>query len=170
MKRILLYTCLLIFALSACKKETHLQTREVNDYTVFEVNSEKVYNSSAEKTKQKSAAQYLSSLYNNLFNKSLPQDELIQMSEIRTAMGDKQMADELFVNSFINRNGVQVPSDSEMRSDIKKFVEETYLRFFLRDPTPYELIEMIRLIEEDPEITPEMVYQGFAISNEYKFY
>ena len=63
-----------------------------------------------------------------------------------------------------------IPSDAEMRADVEKFVQETYLRFFLRVPTAYEVFELKKEIENDPELTPELIYQAFALSNEYKFY
>jgi hypothetical protein len=86
------------------------------------------------------------------------------------AIGDKQVADNLIINNYVNSSGVNIPSDSDMRNDIPKFVEETYLRFFLRKPTPYEAKFMKEAIESDPGLTPKLIYEAFAQSNEYKFY
>lgn len=52
--------------LASCKKDV-LQKR-VYDNVIYEVNPVALYASNAEKTKQKSSTQYVSILYNDLFN------------------------------------------------------------------------------------------------------
>ncbi len=159
-----------LFTFSACKKETSVTKQTVVDNYIYGVNGENLYQSNVEKNKQKTAEQYISILYANLFQNSVPQEDLIELAELRVSIGDKQAADELILNNFVNSGNVTIPSDSEMRADIDKFIEETYLRFFLRKPNAYETFELKKEIEDDADLTPELIYQAFALSNEYKFY
>jgi hypothetical protein len=146
---------------TACKKDYNY---------IYDVGNEVVYESNAEKTKQKTSAQYVSILYSNLFQSSIPQSELTDLSELRTAIGDKQIADNLIINDYTHSSNVQIPTDAQMRADIPTFVEETYIRFFLRKPSPYEARFMKESIESDAGLTPALIYSAFAESNEYKFY
>ena len=166
----ILFLLAAVLSFSACKKETYLTTETVVDNYIYGVEGEVVYQSNAEKTKEKSTEQYISILYANLFQSTVPQTTLFELAEIRQANGDKQLADELIMNSYVNSGSVIIPSDSEMRADIDAFIDATYLRFFLRMPTPYEKYELRKAIEDDEGMTPELIYQGFALSNEYKYY
>lgn len=157
-----LFTLIAIVILFAsCKKDYNY---------IYDVGSEAVYSSNAEKTKQKSSTQFLSILYSNLFQTSISQQELNDLSELRMAIGDKQIADDLVITSYINDGSVQIPTDAAMRADIDQFVEDTYLRFYLRKPNPYELRYLQESIEGDTDLTPDLIYTAFAESNEYKFY
>ena len=158
-----------VFTFSSCKKEKITQN-EINSDYLYNVENEVIYQSNVEKTRQKTPELYISILYSNLFQTSIPTDDLSQLAQIRAATGDKQLADELFLNAFVNGGNAIIPSDSEMRNDIDQFINNTYLRFFLRIPTPYEIFEMKKEIEADSGLSPELIYQAFALSNEYKFY
>lgn len=157
---VFLFSMSIIFG---CKQEKEYQY-------VFEVNEENLYLSNVEKTKQKTPEQYISILYSNLFSTTVPQQDLSQLTEVRASIGDKQMADEMILNDFVNSGNASTPSDQEMRANVAQFIEDTYIRFFLRKPSPYEVLELKQEIEGDTELTPEMIYQAFALSNEYKFY
>ena len=161
MKKFIFSIIFLAVLVMSCKKEYRY---------IYDVGSEVVYESSAEKDKQKSSSQFVSILYSNLFRTSVSQQELNELTELRTALGDKQIADNLIINNYVNSSTVQIPTDLEMRDDIQKFVEETYIRFYLRKPTPYEAKFMTESIENDPGMTPELIYEACAGSNEYKFY
>jgi len=165
---LLLFITVLTF--TSCKKETEVINQPVIDNYIYGINGENLYQSNVEKDKQKTSEQYLSILYANLFQTSVPQNELVELTELRLAIGDKQAADELILNNFVNSGNTTIPSDNEMRADLGQFIENTYLRFFLRMPNAYEVFELKKEIEEDEELTPELIYQAFALSNEYKFY
>lgn len=159
----------LVMSMMACKTEKEKITR-VGETPLFEVNDEVIYQSNLEKDKQKTGEQYISILHTNLFDAPVSQGDLRQLAEVRQSIGDKQMADELILNSFVNRPNVQIPSNAQMRADVEAFIVDTYKRFFLRLPDAYEIHELKAIIEGDSEITPEFLYQSFALSNEYKFY
>ncbi len=167
--QLLFLPLLLLVLTTSCKKETTTIHNSEVDY-IYNVNGENLYQSNADKNKEKSSEQYVSILYSNLFQNAIGQNDLIELSEIRRAIGDKQIADELILNAFVNNNNVQIPTNTVMRDDIDAFVEETYLRFFLRKPNPYEAYELKSEIEEDNNLNPELIYMAFALSNEYKFY
>ncbi len=169
-KNIFFISFLFLLVFSSCKKETQINKQPIVDNYIYNVDGEVLYQSNAEKVKEKTAEQYLSILYSNLYKKSVPQSDLNALAEVRLALGDKQMADELILNGFVNSPDVSVPSDAEMRADIEGFIQQTFIRFFLREPTPYETFEIKKAIEEDSELSPILIYQSFALSNEYKFY
>ncbi len=166
----LIYFLSFSFFFFSCKKETEIIQQPIVDDYIFNVDSEPVYQSSAEKTKEKTSEQYVSILYSNLFQQSIPQEDLTDLSLIRTALGDKQLADELIINGLVNNSDVIIPTNEQMRDNVDEFIDGVYLRFFLRKPTAYEKVELKQEIENDLELTPEFIYTAFAISNEYKFY
>ncbi len=160
----------LIFVLSSCKKNTQIINQKIVDNVIYEVRNEVIYQDNSEKTKQKSNTQYISILYANLFQTPISTSDLTDLSEVRTAVGDKQLVDELIINNSINDNNVQIPTDQTMRNDIDQFITDTYVRFFLRLPNAYEKHFLKNTIENDADLTPALIYSAFATSNEYKFY
>lgn len=156
-----LFVFFAIALLLSCKKEYNY---------IYDVGSETVYESNADKDKEKSSTQFISILYSSLFQTSITQAQVSKLSELRLAIGDKQVADNLTINAYVHNSSVQIPTDAAMRADIPKFVEDTYLRFYLRKPTPYEARFMKESIEADAGLSPDLIYTAFAESNEYKFY
>ena len=57
-----------------------------------------------------------------------------------------------------------------MRSDLNSFIEETYKRFYVRDITEAEREYFLNFFESHPNVSSEMVYTAFSLSNEYQFY
>ena len=70
----------------------------------------------------------------------------------------------------MNKEGVIIPSDSVMREDLDLFIEETYKRFYVRDITEAEREFFINFFENNQNVSAEMVYMAFALSNEYQYY
>lgn len=160
----------LVFVFSSCKRNTQVINQKIVDNVIYEVGDEVIYQDNSEKNKQKSNTQYVSILYANLFQTPISNSDLTDLSEVRTAVGDKQLIDELIINNYVNDNDVQIPTNQTMRNDIDQFVEDTYVRFFLRLPNAYERHFLKNTIENDPDLTPALIYSAFATSNEYKFY
>ncbi len=151
-----------------CKKEITKTT--IYDDTVFLLNDKVVYQTASEKTKQKSSTQFISILYADLFATSISAEELYDLGQMTLSCGDKQLMNNMIVDNYINDMGASIPSDASMRGDIELFVTQTYVRFFLRNPTAYELYFLKNVIMNDASMTPNLVYQAFASSNEYLFY
>lgn len=171
LNKILTINLFLLFAvafLPSCKKKVIENVNYEN--TVFELDTLNLYESSANKNKQKSTTQYVSILYRDLFSASISSANLNELSILYLSQGDKQMATELLLSSYMNVPSVLIPTEQNMRQDIPQFVEETYIRFLLRKPTAYEKEYMVSLIEDDQAMTPELIYMGFVLSNEYQFY
>ena len=84
--------------------------------------------------------------------------------------GDQILARQLIISNFMGKPGVIMPTNTEMRADIPKFVEETFIRFYIRRPTEAEKAYLSESINTDPRLTPELVYFAFALSDEYMYY
>ena len=155
----LLYILSVFLILSSCKKDDVYELNEVNATS---------YN--ANKDKLKSSNQFISILYANLFQEALSANELFEISRCIQSIGDKEVAHEIVFSNFMNKNGVIIPSDSLMRDNLDLFIEDTYKRFFVRDITEAEREFFISFFESHPNVSAEMFYMAFALSNEYQYY
>ena len=158
MKKIL-FILVSVLLFSSCVKDDVYQLNEVH------ANS---YN--ANKNKLKSSNQFISILHANLFQKALSANELVEISRCIESIGDKEVAHEIVLSNFMNKEGVIIPSDSLMRDDLNVFIEESYKRFFVRDITEAEREFFISFFESHPNVSSEMVYMAFSLSNEYQYY
>ena len=153
---VLLLIPLIIFS---CKKED-----------IYDVNQINATSYNANKNKLKTTHQYISIVYANLFQQALSANELVEISRCIESIGDKQVAHEIVLSNFMNKEGVIIPSDSVMREDLDSFIEETYKRFYVRDITEAEREFFINFFENNQNVSAEMVYMAFALSNEYQYY
>ncbi len=157
-------TPLVVLFFTACKKK---ESKDPNTYLVNEV---ELYPSAANKTKVKTNEQFISILYVNLFQKSLSANQLADLSQCMQSIGDQLVAKEVIISNLMNKPGVIIPADTAMRADLDKFIVDTYKRFLIREPSEAEKTYFRNTITADPNITPELVYFSFAISDEYMFY
>jgi len=161
MKKLFLLSLCFSLVFAACKKEEDII------YGVNQVNADS-YNSG--KDKLKSTFQYISILYANLFQKALSANELVEITNCIESIGDKEVAHEIVLSNFMNKTGVIMPSDSLMRTDVDVFLEETYKRFFIRNITEAEREYFKNFLQTHPDVSVEMIYTAFSLSNEYQFY
>ena len=159
---------LLLLSLSSCKKE--IIQKVIYDNTIYGITPVNLYSSNADKTKQKSSDQFVSILYSNLTNQTIPADDLNHISEVTYSLGDKGLVNSMLLENFLAAPQIEIPSKQEMRNDISTFVTNSYLKFYLRQPSEYEKYFFTSMIQNDTTITAEMVYAAFAQSNEYLFY
>lgn len=124
----------------------------------------------AGKTKQKTDQQYVAILHANLFQYALSANEIFEISQCIESIGDKEIAREVIISNFMNEGDVQMPTNEEMRADLETFITNTYNRFLVRNPTEAEIEYFRNYIDANPNVTPELVYFSFALSNEYLFY
>lgn len=157
----------MVFSFS-CKKK--IEEQIVYDNVIYGVDDVEVYSSNAQKTSQKSAELLVSIMYADIFNQGINTNTLLEISEIYLALGDKTMFNELIFSHFFKDPSAVVPTDVQMRADIETFIEESYIRFFQRNPSEYEKHYLKDLITNDNDITVENVYTSFVLSNEYYFY
>jgi len=159
MKKLLIILLCFPLFFSSCKKDDVYELNEINATS---------YN--ANKNKLKSSNQFISILHANLFQKALSANELVEISRCIESIGDKEVAHEIILSNFMNKQGVIIPSDSLMRDDLNVFIEESYKRFFVRDITEAEREFFLSFFESHPNVSAEMVYMAFSLSNEYQYY
>ncbi len=148
-----------VLLLSACTKEP-----------IYELNDVGILPPSANKDQAKTNEQYVSILHANLFQDGLSANEVYGIGQCIESIGDKELAREVIISNFMNKPGVIIPTDADMRADIEGFIVETYRRFLVREPSEAEKTWFRNYIEADPNVTPEIVYFSFAMSDEYLFY
>lgn len=147
---------------TSCKKE--------NDDTLYQVNEEELLPSNVNKKRLKTNEQYVSILYANLFQKALSANKVYDISQCFESIGDKVVAREVLISNFMNKPDVLIPSVTQMNANVEQFVIDTYKRFYIRLPTEAEKEYIKKSITADPNLTPELVYMSFALSDEYMYY
>ena len=160
MKRNIFILCLIIIFFS-CKKQ---------EDPVYEINEVQATPYNANKNKLKSTYQHILIMYANLFQNALSPNELVEITRCIESIGDKQIAHEVILSNFMNREGVILPPDSLLDANPSLFIEETYKRFFVRDISEAERTYFLNFFETHPSVTTEMVYMAFSLSNEYQYY
>ncbi len=156
--------------LSSCERERIKDV--IVDQLIYGIDTIPVYASAADKDKQKTTTQFLSTAYTQLYLRPIPSGMLNELTLLRLSHGDKQGIGELIISHFLQSETVQsnMPSEEEMWIDLDVFVRQTYLRFYLRLPSAYEQYALKRSIEEDDETRVVDVYRAFLLSDEYLFY
>jgi hypothetical protein len=144
-----------------CTKEIHVN---------YQVNSAYIYESKAQKFKNKNEAEYISILYTSLYQKAIDPMELFQAQSVLYSIGDQNVAKEMLLSGYFNNPKIIIPSNAEMRKDISIFIDETYKRFYLRYPSEAEKAYFTNYIKNNPEVTVELIYTAFSTSDEYSFY
>jgi len=152
----------------SCKKDV-IENVKPNNVT-YNLDTLNLYSSAAQKTRQKSPAQFISILYINLYQQSIPGNLLDNLDVLSSSIGDKNMCNEMIVKSFITGTGVKIPQNTDMRADIDKFISNTYILFYLRKPTEIERYHLKSVIQQDSKMSPTDIYTAFALSKEYQFY
>lgn len=155
-----------VFSLSAvfssCKKqETKYE---------YEVNNENVLPANVSKTRVKTTDQYVAILYANLFQKALSSNNLFTISQCFESVGDQILARQILIANLMKKTGVIIPTVTAMNSNIEQFITDTYVRFYVRNPTESEKVYLKKMIQADPNLTPELIYIAFALSDEYMYY
>ncbi|MEM6804522.1 MAG: hypothetical protein AAF696_24190 [Bacteroidota bacterium] len=143
---------------------------QVEDHYIYALREVGVSDLEAGKRQEKSTTQYIAVLYTNLFQKAIEPSELQEMESAMAAIGDKELAKRMLIGTFLRKGDAQVPNMEEMRHDVPTFIQETYIRFFVREPSQAELIFLQNFIESRPQLEPHIIYTTFALSDEYQFY
>lgn len=155
-----------VFSLSAvfssCKKQ------EIK--YEYEVNNENVLPANVSKTRVKTTDQYVAILYANLFQKALSSNNLFTISQCFESVGDQILARQILIANLMKKTGVIIPTATAMNSNIEQFITDTYVRFYVRNPTESEKVYLKKMIQADPNLTPELIYIAFALSDEYMYY
>ena len=150
-----------LIALGGCKKET-IYTYGVDEVTVQQPG--------ANKPTVKSDFELVSIAYTDLFGTTIPPDKLQEAATSNQSFGDKRLVIDMLILNFLNDPAVVLPTDASMRADLNAFVDASFRKFFVRDPSAFERWYVADLIAKDPALTPDLVYYAFMTSNEYRFY
>ena len=162
--KILLFISAITLLSQSCKKD------EAPQEVSYGVNPVTSLPPNAGKSKLKTDQQYVAILHANLFQVALSANQIFEISQCIESIGDKELAREVIISNFMNKSGVIMPSEAEMRADIRKFIIDTYERFLVRKPTEAEITFFTNYIKANPNVTPELVYFSFSLSNEYLYY
>jgi len=161
-KYISILSCILVF--TACKKQNN------NTYEVVNIPSS---GDNLNKDKSKSNIEFHSILSTNLFQKPSSINELSRIDRVMQSCGDKSLINEVIISNYMNSSNIKLPSRKFMVDSTERFVEETYIRFFIRRPTEAEktwFINYINANKSNANFRPELVYTSFAAADEYMFY
>ena len=145
---------------SGCKK----------DLFVYDVDPVDLGQFDGSKDREKSNQEFAAILHANLFQTALSPSALYKIDQCIQSIGDKQLAREVIISNFMNKPGVMIPTVEEMNADVDGFIVATYNRFLVRNPTEAEKTWFRNRIAADPNVTPELIYFSFALSEEYLFY
>jgi len=162
LKRYSILLLTILFLISCKKDEKGADDYVVNPITTLPPNAGKI--------KQKTNQQYVAILHANLFQVALSANQIFEISQCIESIGDKELAREVIISNFMNENDVIIPGEEEMRADLRTFIIEAYNRFLVRNPTESEITYFQNYIGANPNVTPELVYFSFSLSNEYLFY
>ncbi|MCI5058248.1 MAG: hypothetical protein MRY83_19210, partial [Flavobacteriales bacterium] len=118
----------------------------------------------------KTTSEFISIAYSDLFGTTIDDQKLTDLSLALVAFGDKKLIEDMIIKNFLNEPGSNIPSVQDMQGDIPKFIQETYRKFYNRDPNEFETWQIEKAINEDSNLTPELIYYAFLTSNEYRYY
>lgn len=158
----IIFFVLLVGLANSCKK------KEGED--VYVIDPIQVKKNDGNKDKLLEDIEYISILYSDVFAKTITNNEVNIISNVTLSTGDKRAAYELLLQNFLNKSGTSIPSNTEMRADVPKFIIDTYLKFYGRSPNEFEAYYFKDIIEKNSDITPELIYFGLGTSDEYRFY
>ena len=158
-KLIFIFSILLLFS---CKKEKNV-TYQLNDVTIE--------NNLANKDHLKSTTEFISIAYSDIFGAVISTNKLADLSTIYKAFGDKKLIEQMVIKNFLNEPSIQIPQiDRTSISTINSFVKDVYKKLYNRTPDEYELWFVSNMIENDSDLTSELIYFSLMTANEYRYY
>lgn len=160
MKKHILPLVLILMFLS-CSKEKQYQ---------YEVNNVDVSGGTGAKNNQKSTTEFISIAYADLFNTTIPQSKLINLSVAYNSFGDLKVIEDRIIRNLLNTPGANIPASFSVSGDTTQFVVNCYRKFFNRDPNELEKYYWKGLIRTNNNVTPMIVYYSLMTSDEYRFY
>ena len=161
MTRIFGFVLILSFTVFSCTKEKSY---------LYEVEPITVEQDGSNKNNLKSDFEFISIAYSDLFGTTISRDDSVDLSLAYSSFGDRKLIEDMIIRNFLNDPSVNIPTSIQMRNDINLFINDTYKKLFNRAPNEFEAWYVVNLIENDTDITSEIVYYSFMTSNEYRYY
>jgi hypothetical protein len=135
-------------------------------YGVTDVNVSKP---DGDKGTVKSKEEFVSIAYSDITGASISRNELATLLLPYQSFGDYKLLEDMIIKSFLNLPGATMPTKSQMLADLPKFINDSYRRFYNRDPNEYEQWYLDKFIR-DNDMSPDLVYYALMTSNEYRYY
>ena len=158
-KLIFIFSLLLLFS---CKKEKNVKY-QLNDVTIE--------NNRAIKDHLKSTTEFISIAYSDIFGTVISINKLADLTKIYKAFGDKKLIEQMVIKNFLNEPSIQIPQiDRSSTSAINTFVQNMYIKLYNRTPDEYEHWFISNMIENDTDLTSELIYFSLMTANEYRYY
>ncbi len=158
---LLFLVAFILLPFAGCKKEKDI-IYEVNDVDINQPNANKDY--------VKSLTEFISIAYADLFGQNISQTQLQGLAVPYSGFGDLKLIEDMIIKNFLNNPSVVMPTDEVMRTNVDQFLLDTYQKFFNRYPNEFEIWYLKGLINDNSDITPELVYYSVMTSNEYRYY
>ncbi|MEM7367936.1 MAG: hypothetical protein AAF587_05000 [Bacteroidota bacterium] len=156
---------LIAFALLVCSC-----SKDVQDIYLYEVQQVDVSQSGVEKNNLKSDLEFISLAYSDLLDETISNQNLNRMILAYTSVGDKELIADILIRNLLNSPNANIPSNDVMRSDVDQFILDIYGKLFVREPNEYEAWFLKDMIDNDPDLTPEMIFYAFLTSDEYRYF
>ncbi len=156
-----IYFSLLVLILSSCTKDKKYQ---------YEVNTVNVSQQMGDKNNQKTANEFISIAYSDLFGTTIPQTKLVNLSIAYTAFGDYKLIEDRIIRNFLNDTACHVPAQLSVSGDTGLFISNTYKKFYNRNPTELETHYWKEEIRTNTAVSSIMVYYALMTSDEYRYY
>jgi len=157
----LIILCSLLILLS-CHKEKN---------AIYELNDVTIEQNSSNKEHLKTTTEFISIAYSDIFGTVITTSKLSDLSRIYSAFGDKKLIEEMVIKNFLNEPSIQIPQiDRNSISTINEFVNSTYRKLYNRNPDAYELWFISDMIQEDTDLTSELIHFSLMTANEYRYY
>lgn len=153
---------ILCVILMACSKDEKTYVYQVQEVDISQAG--------AEKPNVKTSTEYISIAYSDAFGATISNDLLSDLKQIYISFGDVGVTEDIIIRKFLSGSGVEIPTQIEMENDVNQFVIDAYKRVYNRLPNEYEQWFLGNLIDEDSDVTPDVVYYALMTSNEYRQY
>ena len=151
-----------ILILVSCHKEKNI-IYELDDITIEE--------NYANKDHLKTTTEFISIAYSDIFGTVVSITKLSDLTQTYNAFGDKKLIEEMVIKNFLNEPSIQIQQiDRSSLSTINTFVNETYKKLFNRNADEFELWFVSDMIQQDSNLTSEIIYFSLMTSNEYRYY
>ncbi|MBT7726908.1 MAG: hypothetical protein HN702_05905 [Flavobacteriales bacterium] len=151
-----------VLTLVSCKKEKK---------AVYGLNDVDISQNSANKDYLKSTTEFISIAYSDIFGTVISINKLADLTKIYKAFGDKKLIEQMVIKNFLNEPSIQIPQiDRSSASTINTFTQNTYIKLYNRTPDEYELWFISNMIENDTDLTSELIYFSLMTANEYRYY
>lgn len=151
---------LMIFALTfgSCNRS------DIYDLGTIKVKAE------GEKVNLKSDLQFMTMAYRDLYGVDVPPTTLDLMRDAYVSFGDKALVIDEIVQALLLSPDLVLMSDQAMRADIDGFIQSSYAKFLLREPSAFEKVYWSGQIQDKVDLSVQDMYYVFMTCEEYKYY